>query len=156
MTIPHHASSIGIAFAPVRLPCRRVFRNAMDFVKLGDSIRVRRKAARLSQARLAESAGISRVSLTRIENATQTPEFDTLARIARALSVTVDELTGDDVSRISGAQVLKILLDSPWGEAVDVTQEERNWLASLPATTWLNTKPKPEVIAEFILARRRL
>ncbi|MEM6533129.1 MAG: helix-turn-helix transcriptional regulator [Myxococcota bacterium] len=127
-----------------------------DWEKVGETIRVRRKAAKLSQEKLAARAGISRVSLTRIENATQTPETDTLRKIATALEMGLDELTGGTVTKVTGREVLEILLDSPWKDAIQITDEERLWLTSLPSTTWYNVRPSAEIIADFLRTRRRL
>ncbi len=59
---------------------------------LGQRIRRLRNAAGLSQDALARAAGISRVTLVRLERGEQTPRYKTLGTIARALGVDVSEL----------------------------------------------------------------
>lgn len=59
---------------------------------LGQRIRRLRKSAGLSQDALARSAGIGRVTLSRLEKGEQTPSHRTLEGIARALDVGVSKL----------------------------------------------------------------
>ncbi len=60
--------------------------------KLGGRIRERRAAARLSAAGLARAAGIDAAALAAIEAGRRDPGYITLARMARALSVSVGDL----------------------------------------------------------------
>ncbi|MFD8937342.1 helix-turn-helix domain-containing protein [Streptomyces sp. NPDC059578] len=59
---------------------------------IGDRIRAARRAARLSQERLAERAGMDRQALNRIEQGHSAPRIDTLIRIADALDVPLSSL----------------------------------------------------------------
>ena len=59
---------------------------------LGGRIRERREAAGLTQAELGTRAGISRVTLTRIEKGEHSPRTETLTAIARVLRVDVEDL----------------------------------------------------------------
>jgi DNA-binding XRE family transcriptional regulator len=59
--------------------------NARGRHALGRRIRRRRTAAGLTQAALAAAAGISRVTLLRIENGEQSPRYETLVALAQAL-----------------------------------------------------------------------
>ena len=59
---------------------------------LGKRIKGLRMAAGLTQAGLAEQAGISRVTLARIELGTQSPRWETLVALSRALKVPVARL----------------------------------------------------------------
>ena len=59
---------------------------------LGQRIRRLRTAAGLSQDALARAAGIGRVTLVRLEKSEQTPGFETLGAIAKALGVDVADL----------------------------------------------------------------
>ena len=54
-----------------------------------------RKVQRLTQADLARLAGISRVSLARIEAGTHSPRLETLKALARALKVSPSQLLHD-------------------------------------------------------------
>ena len=53
------------------------------------AIRINR---RMTQARLAEITGISRININRYENQEINPGLESVIKIARALGVTVDEL----------------------------------------------------------------
>jgi DNA-binding XRE family transcriptional regulator len=59
---------------------------------LGKRIRSLREASHLTQARLAEAAGIGRVTLVRIEKGEQSPKFETLVALARGLEREASEL----------------------------------------------------------------
>lgn len=52
---------------------------------LGQRIRRLREASHLTQQKLADSAGIGRVTLVRIEKGAQSPKYDTLLALARAM-----------------------------------------------------------------------
>ncbi|MEU0691578.1 helix-turn-helix domain-containing protein [Streptomyces uncialis] len=60
--------------------------------KIGDRIRAVRTAARLSQERLAEYAGIDRQAVNKIEMGHSAARVDTLIRIADALDVPLRDL----------------------------------------------------------------
>ncbi|HEV2208585.1 MAG TPA: helix-turn-helix transcriptional regulator [Verrucomicrobiae bacterium] len=62
---------------------------------LGEAIRERRKKADWSQEKLAERADLSMVFISRVERGKESPSFDSLVRIARALGVQVRDLVGD-------------------------------------------------------------
>lgn len=53
---------------------------------LGQRIRQLREASSLTQQKLAEAAGIGRITLVRIEKGEQSPKYDTLAALARAMN----------------------------------------------------------------------
>lgn len=64
---------------------------------VGDNIKKRRKALKLSQKQLAKLADVSQAGISDIENGgkTRTPYTDTILKIARALGCTVADLTGE-------------------------------------------------------------
>jgi transcriptional regulator with XRE-family HTH domain len=62
------------------------------------SIRTRRSE---SQEAIARRANISVATYSRIENGRNEPSLDTLRRIAGALEVTLDELTGGPIEAAS-------------------------------------------------------
>jgi len=66
---------------------------------LGERIRRRRKEAGLTQAELAERAGVGRITVVRLENGKIDARTQTLRRIARALGVQLVDLLapGEDV-----------------------------------------------------------
>lgn len=59
---------------------------------LGENLRRLRQARKLSQGDLASRAGLSRVGYRNIETGTAVPKADTLARLAAALEVGLDDL----------------------------------------------------------------
>ena len=66
----------------------------MTSLKGGENIKlaVARKLKGFSQGQLAEAAGVSRVTVARLERGKYSPNMKTLARIANALGVPVTEL----------------------------------------------------------------
>jgi transcriptional regulator with XRE-family HTH domain len=54
-----------------------------------------RKRRALSPSDLAQMSNVGRVTINRIENGKQKPSPPTIRRLAQALEVTVEELTGD-------------------------------------------------------------
>ena len=79
-------SSVLTAIMPVTPQHRR---------RLGDSIRTRRKGQELTQERLAERAELSTVFISRVECGKESPSFDSLVKIARALGVRVKDLVAE-------------------------------------------------------------
>lgn len=62
---------------------------------LGDAVRAKRANVKLSQESLAEKAGLSTVFISRVERGVESPSFDSLVKIARALKVRVRDLVAD-------------------------------------------------------------
>lgn len=60
----------------------------------GDCVRAHRAAKGVSQAKLADDAGISEVWLRRIERGDASPSFETVSSLATALNVEPAELFG--------------------------------------------------------------
>ncbi len=65
----------------------------IEAVKIGDNLRRLREDQLLTQAELAERAGIALSSLVRIENDQVDPRFTSIRKLARALDVNPRELT---------------------------------------------------------------
>ena len=62
---------------------------------LGETVRIRRKKARLSQEQLAEKADLTRNYIGDIERAEKKITLETLEKIAKALKCRVRDLTWD-------------------------------------------------------------
>ncbi len=60
---------------------------------IGERIRLLREAKGLAQSKLAQTAGIGRVTLVRTERGEQSPRYDTLMALAKALGISLSELT---------------------------------------------------------------
>ena len=65
----------------------------IEAVKIGDNLRRLREDRLLTQAELAERAGIALSSLVRIENDQVNPRFSSIRKLARALDADPRELT---------------------------------------------------------------
>ena len=68
----------------------------MDYYAIGQRIRRIRKARSISQERLAESANISTVHMSHIENGNTKLSLPVIVKIADALDVRVDSLLYDE------------------------------------------------------------
>jgi transcriptional regulator with XRE-family HTH domain len=66
----------------------------IEVVKIGRNLKWLREDRLLTQAELAERAGIALSSLVRIENDQVDPRFSSIRKLARALDVHPRELTG--------------------------------------------------------------
>ncbi len=66
----------------------------IEVVKIGENLRSLREDRLLTQAELAERAGIALSSLVRIENDQVDPRFTSIRKLAQALEVHPRELTG--------------------------------------------------------------
>ncbi|MCQ2395759.1 MAG: helix-turn-helix domain-containing protein [Kiritimatiellae bacterium] len=65
---------------------------------IGDTIKALRKAKNLKQGELAKRLKMTSAQLCRIEGSKNAPSIKTLARIARALNVSLSELMSDTAS----------------------------------------------------------
>lgn len=73
---------------------REIALAAAGMQSLGKRIATMRKAAGMTQAELARAAGIGRVTQIRIERGEQSPRYETLMMIAKALGRPAGELLG--------------------------------------------------------------
>lgn len=61
-------------------------------MSVGENIRVLRERSGMSQAQLAEKAGVSQAMMCQIERGTKNPSLQVGKEIARALNVTIESL----------------------------------------------------------------
>ncbi len=73
----------------------------LNTVQIGGRIRTARLAADLTQARLAESAGIEVQSLSRLERGEYEPSLSAASAVARALGVSLEHLAHGEPSPTS-------------------------------------------------------
>lgn len=66
----------------------------MNTMVLGDMIKARRQAKRLTQKQLGKIAGVSATLISGIESGYTKPSVDSLTAIARTLSLDLNELCG--------------------------------------------------------------
>ncbi len=64
-------------------------------VKIGDNLKRLRQREALTQAELAEQAGIAEITLSRIERNVADPHMSTIRKLARVLNVHPSELVED-------------------------------------------------------------
>lgn len=64
--------------------------------KFGERLRRLRREADLSQQRLADLSGVGRVTIARIEGASQSPKLDTIQKLATGMGYSVQALLMDD------------------------------------------------------------
>ena len=89
----------------VRHYCDSSYRARMESISaegrqsLGKRIRAIRETAGMTQAELAMAAGIGRITEVRIENGTQSPRYETLVALARALGWPVADLLAEESVR---------------------------------------------------------
>lgn len=69
--------------------------------KFAERLRGLRRDARMSQQRLAELSGVGRVTIARIESASQSPRLETIHRLAAAMGRPVQALMMDDWAEYS-------------------------------------------------------
>lgn len=72
-------------------------------MSVGTRIRARREELGLSQERLAEAAGVHRVTIINVEAGESRPNIDTVVRLAAALGTTVGALLGEAPAEQGGA-----------------------------------------------------
>lgn len=70
-------------------------------MSIGDLIKKYRKSKNMNQEKLGNTVGVSRVTITRYENGTRTPDLETLVRIADALNIPTSYLLDNNVNSFS-------------------------------------------------------
>src|SRR3954454_16314174 len=93
-------------------------------VQFGDIIRRLRQDVGLSQAELANAAGIHLRQIHRYESGEQQPALGVAQRLAAALGVTLDELAGAPSERIN--------LDGTWWTAWQTFSDGQQVIATQP------------------------
>jgi transcriptional regulator with XRE-family HTH domain len=81
---------------------------AIFYRRLGENIRAARKRSKLSQDALAKLVGLTRTSLTNIENGRQHPPLHTLCEIVKNLRVDIAELLPKSLARAESIDITAI------------------------------------------------
>ncbi len=112
--------------------------------KTGQRVAKIRKAAGLTQAELGERSNLSQRLISNIECGQREGTIDTLIKIARALDVTVTQLTGEADPESTEEQVIRdraapaglvaLARNAELCTLLGITQEEWAVLRSIPAT----------------------
>ena len=100
----------------------------IDYVKMGQKVRLCRIKLGLTQVKLAECAGVSATFVGHIERGSRIPSLETLAALSRVLDVSTDYLLGlstipqsrflgqdlTDDQREAALEMLRVLKDTIW------------------------------------------
>lgn len=86
---------------------------------LGARLRDLRRTRGLTQERLGELAGVQSETMSRLENAANTPDLDTLARIAKVLNVSVAAMLPLDPTVDDPAPTLTDAMLEDWNKLDD-------------------------------------
>lgn len=78
---------------------------------MGDRLRARAKELKLTDAEVARRLGLAQSRYAHYVSGTRTPDYQTLARICRALLTTPNELLGFSVDDSGRANEVLLLLD---------------------------------------------
>lgn len=123
---------------------------------LAQQIRRRRQALGLSQLKLSELSGIHRQVLAKLERGAQQDLYgENIARLARALHLTADELLGLDRSPNPALAVVNRYLASTLVVFDCPTKAEVAWLRGLDPSAWLADAPHDEMSVHDLLVWRR-
>ena len=79
---------------------------------IGERIKAARKAAKLTQAALAEKSGVAAISIHQYESGKREPRTEQLQLIAKALNMSVDDLISEETEIIPG-RLKTCFVDNP-------------------------------------------
>jgi transcriptional regulator with XRE-family HTH domain len=121
---------------------------------LGLNLARLRRARKLSQEDLAELSGVHRVIIAKVESGKQEGvSIENLGALAMALGVTTAALT--DPADASPVAHLVPELEASGLLAPPLSDEEREWLLSLPAVVWTGDRaPIAATLYHMVQARR--
>jgi transcriptional regulator with XRE-family HTH domain len=123
---------------------------------LGVNLRRVRERAGIQQSELAERAGVSRVTVARLETgAVGWARPDVVAKLAAAVGATKSDLESGEVFSTDSGELVEEYLVSPYAQIDKPSDEELRWMRSLPGLVWLGLpKPTAETIHHMLLALR--
>ncbi|OUQ14475.1 hypothetical protein B5E84_16135 [Lachnoclostridium sp. An14] len=98
-------------------------------MNIGERIKKIRTEKGISTYQLSELTGISQSSISKLENGHRKADIEILMKIARALNISIDRLTGDSVGSIIEERIkeLRITLD----EVAKKSQVPLSWLQNI-------------------------
>ena len=103
-----------------------------DFIAIGNRLHDLRKKVGMTQAEVAEAAGVSDRTYADIERGSVNMRVDTILRICKVLKATPDEIFIDDNSLTDAAQ------NEIWERLSNCSQKQRETALSL-LTVYLNS-----------------
>ena len=99
---------------------------SLNNIEIGKNISIARKAAKMSQSKLASEIGIDQGYISRLENGMRSTNLEVIVSIANALETGVDDLLGSNLT------VTKQVTASPIEKLfTDCTPKERSILTKL-------------------------
>ncbi len=123
--------------------------------EFGRNLRLLRKRAGLSQYGLADKSGVSRVTITRLENGrSASPDAGTVEALATGLGCAQEDLWRGPVGFSPAADAIEAYVKSDIARVEPPTLQDLEWLRGLPAVVWVGFPPLPAVIYHLIRARR--
>ena len=99
---------------------------SLNYIEIGRLISTARKAAKMSQSKLASEIGIDQGYISRIENGMRCTNLEVLVSIANSLETGVDDLLGSNlttVKQVTASPIEKLF--------TDCTPKERSILTKL-------------------------
>lgn len=84
-----------------------------------------------NQAKLAQEAGISGAALSKIEGGERIPTIVVLRKLSAALKVALNEITGEEIEDISGADERTREFYRRWDVLDDLSKEDQNRLRDM-------------------------
>lgn len=85
----------------------------IDYVAIGQRVRILRRGAKLTQEELAQQAGISASFLGHIERGSRVLSVETLLALCGALSSTPNELLGKECVTLSAQLPERVMVSTP-------------------------------------------
>lgn len=107
-------------------------------MELGRRVRFEREKAGLSLAQLAETSGLTKAYLVRLENQTGNPSVEVVAQIAEALDLTAADLLGGPVIRYVADEDDVPPSLRAFAEEADLSSSDLKMLASI---RWRDKQP---------------
>lgn len=115
---------------------------AEQSTKISNNIKELRAERGWNQARLAEEAGITAAALSKIESgAGRIPTMVVLRKLAGALGVTVDQITGESQEVLSADDEKVSSFYRRWGALDDLPEDDQKRLLELAERLKEITKP---------------
>lgn len=118
----------------------------------GSNVVRARNAKGWSQEVLANRASLSRSTIAAVELGKYgSSDMSTIEKIATALEVPLDEMIRAQPESGPSATMVEEFLRSVWVDEIKPTDEEIEWLRSLPTVTWGGLNPSASTVAKLVL-----
>lgn len=119
----------------------------------GDRLKEAREAKGLSQEALGEMASLTRMTIYRLEQGTESARLSTLRQVADALGLRLVDLVDLEESPIE--PTIQAYLESLYAKIDNPTEPEINWLRAQTAAFWDGIDPSPAAVHDMVQFRRK-